>query len=88
MAIQIIIIILLILASLSIIFSIFQNQGANQTIIYRYIPRTFDEEMDEPVYVSDIFRSMFAQQSPWVKGVDNFDTRKSEAINKYFISQY
>lgn len=57
-------------------------------IIYRYLPRTFEEEQDEPAYVSDIFNTMFTQDSPWVKSMNSFDTRKSEAVNKYFISQY
>lgn len=59
-----------------------------EKIIYRYLPRTFEEEQDEPVYVSDIFYSMFTQDSPWVKSINSSDTRKSEEINKYFISQY
>jgi len=57
-------------------------------IIYRYIPRTFEEEQDEPVLVSDIFKTMFTQQSPWVASIQNLDTKKQEVVNKYFISQY
>lgn len=58
-----------------------------QKIIYRYIPRTFDEEQDEPVWVSDIFRSMFTQPTAWVRGIDDYDYRKKEKVNKFFISQ-
>jgi hypothetical protein len=57
-------------------------------IIYRYIPRTFEEEQNEPVFVSDIFKTMFTQQSPWVASVQNLDTKKKEVMNDYFISQY
>lgn len=59
-----------------------------QKIIYKYIPRTFEEEQDEPVYVSDIFQTMFSQSSPWVISMNAIDTRKNEEINKYFVSQY
>jgi len=63
-------------------------QQPRETIIYRYIPRTFQQEQDEPVYVSDIFESMFTQDSPWVRSINSIDNRRQEAINKYFISQY
>lgn len=56
--------------------------------IYRYLPRTFKEEQENPVYVSDIFRTMFTQQSPWVSSATDIDTRKIDLINKYFVSQY
>ena len=42
---------------------------------------------NQPVYVSDIFKTMFTQPSPWVGEVNDVDTRKREQINKYFISQ-
>jgi hypothetical protein len=57
-------------------------------IEYRYIPRTFDEEMDDRGYVSDIFATMFSQQSPWVHSNANYDRVKQKEINKFFISQY
>lgn len=64
------------------------RQCPKQKIIYRYIPRTFDEEQDEPVYVTDIFKTMFTQpDSAWVKGVQSYDFRKKEAVNKFYISQ-
>lgn len=56
--------------------------------IYKYIPRTFEEEQNEPVYASDIFITMFSQPSPWIKSLNDMDFRKREAINKYFVSQY
>jgi hypothetical protein len=57
-------------------------------IEYRYIPRTLAEEQAEPVYVSDIFKTMFSQQSPWIFSVNNMDRQKQESVNKFFISQY
>jgi len=59
----------------------------NEKVIYRYIPRTPDEENSEPVFVSDLFETMFSQPSPWVNSINNYDRRKQEVINKYFISQ-
>lgn len=63
------------------------NSCDGQKIIYRYLPRTFEEDEDEPVYVSDIFASMFTRQSPWIKGITDLDDKHQEKINKYFISQ-
>ncbi len=59
-----------------------------QQVIYKYIPRTFAEEQEEPAYVSDIFKVMFSQQSPWVYSISNIDRQKQEEINKFFINQY
>lgn len=56
-------------------------------IIYRYIPRTFEEEQLDPVYATDIFETMFSQPSPWVGAVRTYDVRKQEKINRYFVSQ-
>ena len=58
-----------------------------EQVIYRYIPKTLDDENAEPVYVTDIFKTMFSLPSPWVIGVTDIDRRKQEQINKYFISQ-
>lgn len=75
---------------LFILVSVKNNEKCSNTekIIYRYIPRTLEEEQNEPVFVSDIFKTMFTQQSPWVASVQYLDTKKKEAINDYFISQY
>lgn len=37
-------------------------------IEYRYLPRTFEEEQDNPVKVSQIFRHMFEAETPWLHG--------------------
>lgn len=58
-----------------------------EKIIYRYIPRTFEEEQNEPVYPSDIFNAMFTQPSTWIGETTDLDTRKKESINRFFISQ-
>lgn len=56
-------------------------------IIYRYIPRTLEEEQKQPVYVSEIYKRMFREPSPWSGGANEIDTRNNEELNKYFISQ-
>ena len=56
-------------------------------IEYRYIPRTFEEEQYEPVYVSEIFETMFSQPSPWLISTREYDVRKQNKVNQYFISQ-
>ncbi len=56
-------------------------------IVYRYIPRTFEEEHWDPIPVTDIFQTMFSQPSPWVGSIRNYDRRKQEKINKYFVNQ-
>lgn len=56
-------------------------------IEYRYIPRSFDEEQSEPIYVSEIFETMFSQPSPWILSVRNYDQKKQEKVNAYFVSQ-
>lgn len=73
-----------------IVISIIKHEQKCPTakVEYRYIPRTFEEEEAEPVYVSDIFKTMFSQQSPWIFSIQNVDRKKEEAVNKFFISQY
>lgn len=45
-------------------------------IIYRFVPRTFKEEQDNPVLVSDLFKTMFENPSPWVGSFTLFDEPK------------
>jgi len=54
-------------------------------IEYRYIPRTFEQEQNEPVKLSQLFNSMFVDPTPWVRdlGVKPSPTE----INRYFVSQ-
>lgn len=60
---------------------------SEKVIEYRYIPRTFEEEQDSPVYPSELFETMFSQPSPWVLSIRDYDRKKQEKINQYFISQ-
>ena len=63
------------------------KQCPPEKIIYKYIPKTFDQEQDNPEYVSDIFKSMFRLEDQWRRNKVSYDSRKMEDINKYFISQ-
>ena len=63
------------------------QQRQPEKIIYRYIPRTPDQEMKEEIFPSDIFQTMFSQPSPWINSVNDLDARKGDEINKYFVSQ-
>lgn len=56
-------------------------------VIYRYIPRSFNENYDNEVPVTEIFEKMFLNPSPWVDGINTYDRRGQEEINKFFISQ-
>ncbi len=61
-----------------------KKQTHEKQIIYRYIPRTFEEEQKEPVYPSDIFEVMFSQPSPWIYGVSYHELpRKEHALNDF-----
>jgi hypothetical protein len=64
------------------------NTCPPEKTIYRYVPRTFEEEQNEPVYVSDIFKQLFTQDSPWVRSANSYDERKLQEANKFFISQH
>jgi hypothetical protein len=62
------------------------NQLPKEKIEYRYLPRTAKEQLDEPVFPSDIFETMFSQPDPWILTLNDLDTRKQDNINQYFIS--
>lgn len=87
---KIILLIFMFIGILLIAINISRNETVcpKERVIYRYIPRTFEDEQNEPVYPSDIFKTMFTQPSPWVGSVNDVDTRQREATNKYFISQF
>lgn len=53
----------------------------------KYIPLTYEQQDMMPVYVSDIFTDMFLYPTPWLNNVQNYDRRKQDAVNQYFISQ-
>lgn len=60
-----------------------------QKVEYRFVPRSFVEEQESPVPVTDIFAKMFYESTPFI----SHSTRplppptQVRDINKYFISQ-
>lgn len=57
-------------------------------IEYRYVPRTFEQEQDNPVKVSQLYSQMFEEPSTWVAGFKFAgNPSRNRAINRYFISQ-
>jgi hypothetical protein len=65
-----------------------EKECPQNKIIYRYIPRTLDEELDSPAFATDVFRTMFTQPSPWINSIDNMMLRKREDVNQFFITQF
>lgn len=85
-----ILILLIVIGVIFIIINLVRSETTcpQNKIIYRFIPRTLDEELDSPAYVTDIFKTMFSQPSPWIKSIDNMTLRKQEDINQFFINQF
>jgi hypothetical protein len=55
---------------------------------YRYIPRTFEDEQNDPVKVSKIFRDMFEKPTPWLDGYRlGYIKPNIFKINRFNISQ-
>jgi hypothetical protein len=71
---------------LSLYFLNSKMDKSQPKIIYKYIPRTLQEEEESPVYVSEIFKTMFSQPSTWISDTDELTIRRQSALNKYFIS--
>jgi hypothetical protein len=55
-------------------------------VVYRYIPRTFEDDQNNPVSVLELFNSMFMEPSTWLRGVYE-TTPKDNELNRYYISQ-
>lgn len=64
-----------------------KEEGFKQNIIYKYLPRTLEEDELSPIYVSEIFKTMFTQPSVWVDSINNDQERMQQNINKFYISQ-
>lgn len=64
-----------------------QEEGFKQNIIYKYIPRTLKEDEESPIFVSEIFKTMFSQPSVWIDSINNDQDRMKEKIDKFYISQ-
>ena len=56
--------------------------------VYRYVPRTFIEDQENPIPLDDIFYDMFNNPEPYMASVDVERRRQDigENLNKYYIS--
>jgi hypothetical protein len=55
---------------------------------YRYIPRTFEDEQNDPVKVTKLYRNMFEEPTPWLAGYRMGYIRPNIfKINRFNISQ-
>jgi hypothetical protein len=64
------------------------NKNCNkERIIYRYIPKKILDQQYNENMATDLFKSIFANQDLWVNNVMSYDERKTENINKYYVSQ-
>lgn len=65
-----IIIIIIIIIIAVIIYEIIRLKTMTKcpkpVVEYRYVPRTFKDEQNEPIPINDIFSAMFAKPSPWM----------------------
>ena len=52
-------------------------------IEYRYIPRSFNDEQDNPVPIKSIFGKMFDNPSPWVNSFTSADEVVSNRNNNF-----
>ena len=83
-----IIIFILGIVMLAAYFILISKYGScDEKIVYKYLPRTLEEEESDPIFVSQIFKTMFTQPSVWINSVQENEKRSTDNINKYFISQ-
>ena len=64
-----------------------KEEGSKQNVIYKYIPRTLKEDEESPIFVSEIFKSMFTQPSVWIDSINSDQDRAKDKIDKFYISQ-
>ena len=67
-----------------------QRHCAPAKVEYRFVPRTFIEDQENPVPVTDIFAKMFYESTPWLSHESAKllgPPSQRQALNKFFISQ-
>lgn len=58
-------IILVFLLFLIIIIDVIKQLGAQEKIVYKYVPRSFMDEQEDPIPLRLLVGDMFDRQSPW-----------------------
>ena len=84
-----ILIILLILFFIIIEITKLNTRGncAKPYIEYRYVPRSFKDEQEEPVSIEDIFGVMFSKPSPWMISRGINQSGRQHLINTGFVGR-
>jgi hypothetical protein len=84
---MLIIIILLIIGVLFVTIDLgwTYNSCPDPQVIYKFVPRTFAENQDNPIPLDDILGKMFTEPTPWVAQFNK--NIKIKKINDEFVSQ-
>jgi hypothetical protein len=54
-------------------------------VVYKFLPRSMEENLENPVPLDDVFKSMFEAPSPWIA---SFGTdMKKIRVGDMFVSQ-
>lgn len=53
---------------------------------YRYVPRTFEEDQNDPVSLTDLFSSMFLRSTPWVENRLLTGVARRNNVNNSFFN--
>ena len=66
------------------------RESPKPIVEYRYIPRTFEEEQNEPPVLTDLFKKMFDGQQPYMYGIGTEPVPKIDKtkIYNFNIAQY
>lgn len=86
------VIILTFLGIMSVVVGYVKNTHEPKTQIeYRYIPRTFEQNQENPLKIARMFNDMFSEPTPWMQGIGHKESRRNmegaAEINRYYISQ-
>jgi len=76
--------IILFLFVVGLVMTVSGYHKQNQTcpppkVVYKYIPKTFEEEQNNPVKVSQIFADMFEEPTPWHNSLSDAVIRKQQS---------
>lgn len=64
------------------------KQCPHPKVEYRYIPRSFEDEQNDPVKITKVFKDMFETPTPWLAGYRMGYIRPNIfKINRFNISQ-
>lgn len=58
---------LLLIIGIVIMYKLFTQKVCNDTISYKYLPRTFQEEQSQPLSVSALYKDMFLKDTTRVR---------------------